>query len=148
MQVVPKKVPTVARRGLNERACKLLKGLEARAGIEPAHKGFADLSLIVSKTSIFSDKNTNSTAFVRFLSTPRLQMALRRVLCECMPRHRQARRPGFARPPRSNAYIGLSHPAVLTGARRHQQRLFFIVQQVNIELLVPPGGGFPFNLFA
>ena len=71
MQVVPKKVPTVARRGLNERACKLLKGLEARAGIEPAHKGFADLSLIVSKTSIFSDKNTNSTAFVRFLSTPR-----------------------------------------------------------------------------
>ena len=25
--------------------CKRLKGLEARAGIEPAHKGFADLSL-------------------------------------------------------------------------------------------------------
>ena len=29
----------------NQRRCKPLKGLEARVGIEPTHKGFADLSL-------------------------------------------------------------------------------------------------------
>ena len=45
VQRVPTEVPTVAQLALYESACKSLKGLEARAGIEPAHKGFADLSL-------------------------------------------------------------------------------------------------------
>jgi hypothetical protein len=41
MQVVPTKVPTAAVSPLLVSQAKLLRGLEARAGIEPAHKGFA-----------------------------------------------------------------------------------------------------------
>ena len=41
MQVVPTKVPRMALLPVLVSQSKLLKGLEARAGIEPAHKGFA-----------------------------------------------------------------------------------------------------------
>ena len=45
MQRVPTKVPTVLCEGFTLYSAKLLEKLEARVGIEPTHKGFADLSL-------------------------------------------------------------------------------------------------------
>ena len=40
----PTKVPKGARCAVEELAYKQLKSLEARVGIEPTHKGFADLT--------------------------------------------------------------------------------------------------------
>jgi hypothetical protein len=41
------------RSGLDEFVCKLLKELEARAGIEAAHKGFADHLLLPQNPRIY-----------------------------------------------------------------------------------------------
>ena len=62
MQRVPTKVPTVLYGDFLRSVVKLLKNLEARVGIEPTHKGFADLSLTtwvprLCRPSLFSPAN-------------------------------------------------------------------------------------------
>jgi hypothetical protein len=44
--------------------------LEARVGIEPRHKGFADLLVEKRKISVYAGQRLATAHFVRFLSAP------------------------------------------------------------------------------